>query len=268
MTQTIKTLGELSTLLLTSLAEQGRSIFTFEEAAATLGKKNGSLRQLLSSLVKKGWIRRLEKGKYLILPLESGLASRWTEHEFVIASHLIEPYYIDFWSALNFYGYTERIPPVVFVATTIKRKKAVEISGVAYRFVCLSRRKFFGWQTTTIFEQKVNIATKEKAVADCLDLPQYAGGVVEVAKALKYGEKEMDLVRVTEHAIRMGNGAILKRLGFLLDTLTLLTPALAHRIETNLTSGYALLDAPGSKVGRYDSKWKVLVNVNEDWLQE
>ena len=76
---------------------------------------------LLHDLARKGWLRRLERGKYLILPLEAGMSGRYTEHEFIIAASLVTPYYIGFWTALNHYGYTEQFSATTFVAIPTRK---------------------------------------------------------------------------------------------------------------------------------------------------
>jgi predicted transcriptional regulator of viral defense system len=145
MTQYDRTLGKTGSELLTEMTRQGKRIFTFEDAAKAYGSSGQSLRGLLSTLVKRGWLLRVEKGKYLILPFEAGREREWTEHEFIIASYLIGPYYIGFRSALNYYGYTEQISRTVFIVSTRRKlKSSLEVSGVTYRFVSLAERKFFG----------------------------------------------------------------------------------------------------------------------------
>jgi len=141
MAQYDRTLGKTGSNLLTEMARQGKRILTFEDAAKAYGSRGQSLRGLLSTLVKRGWLLRVEKGKYLILPFEAGREREWTEHEFIIASYLIEPYYIGFRSALNYYGYTEQISRTVFIASTRRKlKSSLDVSGVTYRFVSLSER--------------------------------------------------------------------------------------------------------------------------------
>ena len=78
---------------------------------------------ILSRMEEKGFIERIEKGKYLIIPLGSE-KGKYTLHEFVIASYLVEPYAISYWSALHHYGLTEQIPTTVFVQTPARKKKA------------------------------------------------------------------------------------------------------------------------------------------------
>ena len=66
----------------------------------------------------------------------------------------------------------------------------------------------------------------------------------------------------------MNNGAIIKRLGFLMDTLDINKPKIIKEMKKHITSGYVALD-PGSKVkGTYNKKWNLRVNVNPQNLTE
>ncbi len=159
MAQTIRTLGDKGSNLLTELSRQGKCLFTFKDAAEIYGRSNGGLHKLLFTLVKRRWLQRVEKGKYLILPFEAGREGEWTEHEFIIGSYLIEPYYIGFRSALNYYGYTEQVSRTVFIVSTRRKlKPSLEVSGVTYRFVYMTNRKFFGVSEVTLDGYGVNIS--------------------------------------------------------------------------------------------------------------
>ena len=87
--KTRKGLGEKSALLLSTLAEKNKNLFTLDEALAILKEKKSSVTKLLHDLTKNNWLFRLSKSKYLILPLEAGPKPCFTEHEFTIASALI-----------------------------------------------------------------------------------------------------------------------------------------------------------------------------------
>src|SRR4030043_2268750 len=178
MTNNVRTLGKAGSDLLTEITRQGKRIFTYEDAVKAYGSSNRRLRELLSTLVKRGWLQRIEKGKYLILPFEAGREREWTEHEFIIASYLIEPYYIGFRSALNYFGYTEQVSRTVFIASTRRKlKSSLEISGVTYRFVYMPDRRFFGAKEITLDGYRVNISEREKTIVDCLNRLDYCGGV-------------------------------------------------------------------------------------------
>jgi len=266
-----KSLGGTSGRLLATLAARGQKLFTSQDALEVLGGDPQAIAKLLHDLVNRRWLKRLEKGKYMILPLASGVEGLYTYHEFVIAASLVSPYYISYWTALNYYGFTEQVSQTVFVATT-RRKQEVEVSGLTYKFVTLVPRKFFGFVQEWIEEQKVNVAQPEKAVLDCLDHPEYAGGIVEAAKGLWYGAEEgrLDFEVLTQYAESMGNRTIFKRLGYLAEIFDL--PVRGKCVETwqrMTSSGYSLLDPLASRNGPYNSRWKLKVNLERgdllDW---
>jgi predicted transcriptional regulator of viral defense system len=263
---TKKGIGELGAKLLSNLNESNKSIFTVEDAAHVLGRKKPAVGKLLHDLAKNEWVMRLSRSKYLILPLEAGFEPKFTEHEFVIASHLVHPYYIGYWSALNYYGFTEQVPRTVFVATP-KRKRDVSISGVGYKFIALSKKKFFGYEKVWIGPNSVVLSSKEKTIIDCLDHPEYCGELAEAAKGLWNGREEISFAKLLEHGKRIGSNAVLKRLGYLLELFEL-EPRLAGRINKMVSRSYSPLDPTKPKKGRYDSKWKLLLNVSEKDLTE
>lgn len=267
MTRNIRTLGDVGSNLLTELLRRGKRLFALNDAAEIYGNNNSGLRDLLSTLVKRRWLQRIEKGKYLILPLEAGREGEWTEHEFIIASYLIKPYYIGFRSALNYYGYTEQVSRTVFIASTRRKlKSALEISGVTYRFVYMPDRRFFGATEITLEGYRVNISEREKTMVDCLNRLDYCGGVMEVAKALCYGRDELDFVKMAEYARRNGNRAVIQRLGYLLETLDVGIDEAITLLRDSTSNSYASLDNLASPKGRYIERWKILVNVPENEL--
>jgi predicted transcriptional regulator of viral defense system len=267
MARSIRTLGDVGSNLLTELLRQGKRLFALDDASQVYGNNNGALRRLLYTLIKRRWLQRLEGGTYLILPFEAGREGEWTEHEFIIASYLIKPYYIGFRSALNYYGYTEQVSRTVFIASTRRKlRSALEISGVTYRFVYMSDRKFFGVAQVTLDGYRVNISEPEKTIVDCLGRLEYCGGVVEVAKALCYGGDELDFVKMAEYARRNGNRAAIQRLGFLLEMLDFRCDEAIALLREGISNSYAPLDNLATREGQYIERWKVLLNVSENDL--
>ena len=263
----IKTLGVLSATLLASLSEKGDYIFTIQDAVDILGVQPYVAQDLLRRLVARKWVKRLERGKYMILPLESGLSGTYTQHEFLIAATFIAPYYISYWTALSHYGFTEQVARTIFVATR-KQKRPVEVSGITFQFVRLAKRKFFGFVQEWIEDKQVNIASREKTLVDCLDLPRYCGGVAEAIKGLWYGyeEKTLDWDTLTEYAERMGNRTIFKRLGYLTEVLKLPIGEHISLWHSKISSGYPKLDPTMGKTGSYNTRWNLLVNLNREDL--
>jgi len=242
------------------LASKG-STFTFRDAQDILGSDYSVTKVILSRLEKQGWIERIEKGKYMIIPLgaEKG---KYTLHEFLIASMLINPYAIAYWSSLNHYGLTEQIPTTVFIQTTARKKKQnLNIFGVEYRIVRIAEKKFFGLKKEWIDESQVYITNREKTIVDCLDKPKYCGGIIEVAKALKRGKYNTE--KLSEYAKRIGNSGIIRRLGYLSETLGIYV-----KLPEVKTRNYLYLDPTMPKQGRKNAKWRLIINLDEKTMGE
>lgn len=263
-----KGLSKTESTLLSSLSEKGRTIFTLKDLVENSGINYDNAKVIANRLVKKRWLIRLSRGKYLIVPLEAGVESKYTEHEFVIASHLTDPYYIGYWSALNFHGYTEQIPFTVSVATTNRLKRRT-ILDTRFWFITITEKKFFGYKQENIANSKVNISDKEKTIADCLDHPEYCGGISEVAKALWNAKDEASIEKIIDYSITMGNSTILKRLGFLTELLDIkISKDDMEKIRSNLKKGYTTLDPIEKKKGHYSIEWGLLVNVENESIIE
>jgi len=269
MTKNVRTLGKAGSDLLTDITRQGKRIFTYEDAVKVYGSSNRRLRELLSTLVKRGWLQRIEKGKYLILPFEAGREREWTEHEFIIASYLIKPYYIGFRSALNHFGYTEQISRTVFVVSTSRKlKSSMEISGVTYRFVFISKHKFFGAKQISVDGGQVNISEPEKTIVDCLDRLRYCGGISEVAKALWYGRDELDFTKMAEYSRRNGNRATSQRLGYLIEMLGFTADKAVEILLQSMSTRYTPLDTLSEPKGKHMERWKVILNIPDNKLSQ
>ena len=236
-----------------------KKIFTIEEAVKITGIDKNTLKVLLSRLEKRGWVERIEKGKYIIIPLgaEKG---EYTLHEFIIGSLLVKPSTIAYWSALNYHGFTEQIPNTVFVQTTTRKKRQdLRIFGVRYKIIRIKPEKFFGIEKIWIEEFQVPITDREKTVIDCLDKPRYCGGIIEIAKAFR---EELDTEKLREYALRMDNSAIIRRLGYLCDYFEV-----SIDLPKPKTRNYILLDPTMPGEGNVDSKWRVIVNVELEGLE-
>lgn len=246
--------------LLENLAKNGDT-FTVEEVLNKIDIQREVLWVILSRLEKKGWIERIERGKYLIIPLgaEKG---KYTLNEFIIGSLLVDPHCIAYWSALNYYGYTEQIPRTVFIQSTSRKKKQdIEIFGIRYRIIRLKNEKFFGLRKEWIEDTQINMTDREKTLVDCLDKPQFSGGIIEVAKGLKI--MDYDKKKLVRYAKRIGNSAVLRRLGYLGEVFSL-----NLKIPRSDAHNYLFLDPTMPQKGMRSPDWKLIVNLNEKTLEK
>lgn len=235
--------------------------FTLDFARKLLGHaKDGHTPQFLERLQTKGWIRRIRRGRFAVVPLSSGEGRSPQLHEFIVAMELASPTVIAYWSALNHYGMTEQVPRTVFVATDHPvRRQPGEILGISYRIVSIKPYKFFGVTKDWIGEASFSITDREKTIIDGLDLPQYVGGVSEIAKALSVSGGVLDQKKLVQYAIKIGNSAVTKRLGFIMEKLGL-GDIEALREKAPLATGFSALDPAMPKRGRYNRRWGLLIN--------
>jgi predicted transcriptional regulator of viral defense system len=238
-----------------TMARDGNS-FTFDMLYKKTHIKKEVLWVILNRLEEKKYIERIEKGKYMIIPLgaEKG---KYTLHEFVIGSLLVNPYAVAYWSALNFYGLTEQIPTTVFIQTTARKKQQEkEVFGVKYKVVRIKQEKFFGIRKEWIEETEINITDREKTVIDCLDKPQYCGGIIEVAKALR--NRKLNKKKLSEYAIKMNNSGVVRRLGFLCDEFHI-----KIKLPKVNVRNYLYLDPAMPHKGTKNAKWRLIINTEE-----
>ncbi|MCI0698481.1 type IV toxin-antitoxin system AbiEi family antitoxin domain-containing protein [candidate division KSB1 bacterium] len=265
MKKNITKLGARENEFLLTFSGTDRNIFTLREAAGFWGSSHNA-RIAIHRLIAKGWLAPIEKGKYLIIPLEAGPSRKWTEDAAIIASALVQPAVIAYWSAIRHWNWTEQIPRIVYVQTT-KRKFTPRrtIFGVQYDIITVNKKKLFGMVKEWRNGKSFYVTDREKTLIDCADDVDRAGSIEELSKAVKASAKEISWTKLEAYAERFPNGAVKKRLGFLFEALA---PTLAEegkavlaKWQTNLSAGVSPLVPSVAQSGRIIRRWRILVNV-------
>ena len=214
--------------------------------------------RVIARLVAEGLADEIENGKYLLLGLEP---EQVLSNPLYIASHIVSPAYVSYWSALHFYGFSQQVPLTTFVATT-KKKQPVAYRNFRFRFVTIKPHKFFGYRRDELGGLPVVVADEAKAIVDSLDLSAYAGGVSDVAEALRsalepVGSPAVDVATLVEYANRMANKSLGSRLGYLLEVI-------GHPADGLIRSASPVkLDPSRSRIGHIATRWHVVVNLPE-----
>lgn len=239
--------------IIRQLHEQDLFFVTTRTLADIFDLPRSRVYQLTGQLKTLGLLAEVENGKFLVLGFEP---ERVLANPLFIASQLVTPGYVSFWSALHFYGFTEQAPLTVFVATT-KKKQPVVFRNQRFRFITVQPRKLFGYRRETVSGLPVLLADEAKAIVDSLAEPRYAGGVAEAAKALQAALAEVDVATLVEYANRMGDKSLGSRLGYLLARLghPLTNGDLIH------STSPVRLDPSRPANGHVDSRWRINVNL-------
>lgn len=260
----IRTLGRKEAQVVLSLAEQGRDVVRAADIIDLAGSET-TARKVIRNLIKKGWLSRLVGGKYLFLSPARGPENLGERNALAVASNVVEPSYIGWWSAASFHGFTTQKPMTVFVAVT-KQVPTRTIEGTEARFVSVAPRKFFGYQTYNVYGRSVPISTPEKTAIDCVDRPDLCGGVTELARIIYGARAEIDATKLVEAAMAMKSTALLQRLGFLIDLVEWpLSPANRSQLRSAIPKSRRITlgrtRRQSGDIG-YVTEWGILVNAN------
>ncbi|MCH8339179.1 MAG: type IV toxin-antitoxin system AbiEi family antitoxin domain-containing protein, partial [Chloroflexi bacterium] len=176
MTERNGSLGPQEQRFLREVAGSGMRIFRTEQAYPHFASK-ARARKALSRLESKGWLMRLERGLYLLVPLEAGPEGTWAENPLAIAHQLTPVGAVGYLPALHYWEMTKRAPAEMVVQTLRRRfRPRVTILGVEYQFILVVERKLFGVTTQTIDGLTFRITDREKSLVDACDRPDLCGG--------------------------------------------------------------------------------------------
>jgi predicted transcriptional regulator of viral defense system len=267
--ETTKTLGPASAAILLRLSAEGKTIFSIADAQAITNRIYKATAELLSQLVRKGWLVRLVPGKYLIVPLEAGLEGIPMTDRYVIAREVLNPlpYYVSHYSALELHQMTTNPVNTVYV-TVPKQQSSRSIAGVAYRFVYAGSRSFWGYEPMWVTDQeRTQVSDLEKTLLDCAVRPDLCGGLAELAKGLWLRKGDLDERRMVAYLQRLDHKAAIKRIGFLLETYSMGRPETIASLQSLVTDRYALLDPMLPDEGAYRSRWRLRINVDPEELK-
>lgn len=211
----LRTLGPLETKVVLSLRERGREAVDVADIRALAGPGTAT-RNVVQQLVRKGWLSRVRRGRYVLLPPEHGPDNLGENNVLALATAAVIPSYVGWWSAASFHGFTTQVPLTAFIAVTGKMAER-ELEGSKVHFVHLSKPKFFGSQVYPLYGRQVPISSPAKTLIDCLDRPALAGGVTEVVRIADRALAKISGDEAVETAIRFGSKSVMQRLGAISD---------------------------------------------------
>lgn len=265
--ETISGLGKIDRQRLSEAIRRTKGSISVSEAAEILGVSASDAAKMLARWTNKGWLSRVKRGFYVPIPLDSRTADVPLEDAWVIAERLFSPCYIGGWSATEYWGLTEQIFRTIVVMTTKKpRNRNPNFKGTSFLLKTISEKKMFGLKSVWRKEIKVLVSDPTRTIVDMLDDPQLGGGIrstVDILKNyLKSENKNMD--SLIEYASRLGNGAVFKRLGFILERFGPDEKQAINACKSRLTKGNSKLD-PNLPADKLITRWRLWVPQN--WVK-
>jgi predicted transcriptional regulator of viral defense system len=264
-----KTISYRSAQFLSQLRERDADYFSLGTAREIMpDASEKAVRELVRNMVNRGLLLRIKDGLFHVIPYEAE-SETYFPNWHLVAQHLVEGrlYYIGYFSALQIHGLTTQPSMLEQVVVNQQVKPSrISVRDVDFQFIYHNPRHFFGYQSTWIDDfHKVQVSDPEKTLIDCLYQPGYAGGIQEIAKALFKYRNELDSQKLAGYLDRFGAQSVRKRLGFLLNGFGIL-PEFTVELEKTLSPSFTPLNPALPKEGKHLSKWKVLVNEEEETI--
>ena len=265
-----KTLGPVSAKLISSLYDCGKVIFMVSDVENITNLKGNSATDLTSELIKRGIIARIKRGKYIIIPQDMGENIDYIGNWYVIAREIANSpkYYISHYSAMDIHNMVTHPITKVFITTPKQeRTKRKVIGNTTFEFISTSINNIWGikkfWITKT---EQIMVSEIERTIIDCLCQPKYCGGVLEIAKGLWIQKEKVDFDKLMKHLFKFNKNVVIKRLGYILENLNLVSINYLERLRTTINNKYYALDPLLTTNESFKNSWKCVANISPDEL--
>jgi predicted transcriptional regulator of viral defense system len=250
--------AELATVL-----GSGRRFVTPTDVVGALGVDADTAAKKLARWAEDGWVRRVRRGLYIGVPVDAANPSAWSEDALVVAAEVWSPCYFTGWTAAHHWALTEQVFRTTVLKTS-ERVRAATVNLLDHEYlVGHVESDLLTWGLKTEWQDGVRLrfADPARTVVDILDRPKLGGGIRHGAEVLGAYLDEHDPMLLVAAGDRLGNRAVFKRLGYLVEALGLDQPVLQSVCEERVSSGISSLDPDGPSGGRRAMKWGLRVNV-------
>ncbi|MCY3997858.1 MAG: transcriptional regulator [Flavobacteriaceae bacterium] len=248
------------------LVNNNKPYFTSQEAENYfVNSSRAYIQSFLQALVERQLIFRLKKGLYMIIPYYL-MEKEFFPNSYLTAKALAgtNDYYLGYCSALQIHGLIEN--PSLKQHIALKNQMTpnfIEIKGMEYQLISHKKKLFYGFETIWIeylnHMYKVRCSDFEKTILDIVNRPKYVGGIQVTAKAILEAKNRVDFSKLLDYIKQSNSQAVVKRLGYLLDTLQIET-SITSELQSLLSPSYIPLDPSKERKGKTNSKWNIQIN--------
>lgn len=235
-----------------------------ELAGRVLGLPRVQAARKLAALTEQGWLSRIRRGLYFVLPLDAASDRSTTLPDpWAAASVLYKPCYIAGWSAAEHWGLTEQLFRSTFVATAASiRERDDARLGASFHLTKVARTKIKELASVWRSSIKVSVSGAERTIIDAAVDPAWVGGVRHLAEILcAYRDRETPRPETLIAPLRsFGTGAAAKRLGYLCERFWPAATAVIEECLALRSRGNIKLDPYLGADGKLITRWGLWEN--------
>lgn len=245
---------------LSAVLQSAKDLVSIEDAATALAVDRGVAAKLLARWQEQGWLKRVGPGLYAPVPLDALTTEQVLKDPWVLVPALFAPGYIGGWTAAEHWNFTEQLFRGIFVFTARPfRNKEQTVQGVSFTLKKTPENAIFGTKNIWRGQARVPVSDKHRTIIDLLADPATGGGIRHVDRCLQHylRDPEADPDILVRYAEKLQNGAVFKRLGFLVSGRPG-NERLADSCRQRLTQGNAKLD-PALSSRRLVKAWRLWV---------
>lgn len=197
-----------------------RQTISVAEAAIILKMPTQAVAKLMARWAEAGSLARIKRGVYLTESAIFSDVDSLPMEPWVIAEDLYRPCYIGGLTAAVHWGLLDNTFQENMVFTTQKpRSRRQSISGIKFLLRSISHEAMYGLISAWKGQCKVQVSDPSRTMIDFLMDPRLAGGIYSaIDMFITYLHSEHKNIELLyKYAKRLQSGAVLKRLGFMLE---------------------------------------------------
>jgi len=122
-------------------------------------------------------------------------------------------YYLSHGTAMEIHGMVTQ-PRLVYHVTTLTKRRPITIMGAEFRFLASGRSSSSASRTTGSRNRNRYGSAIRADDHRCLRMPEYCGGLTELAKGIAMKREFLDSGKLVAYALQMDIGAVIRRLGY------------------------------------------------------
>jgi len=261
----VRSLSPTEARVVLGLEAEGGAELTLQDLRRRARISPGFARKLAVGLVRKGWLQRTGRGRYLLNPGRHGPEAIPDADPLRFGSRLVAPYYFGFATAAELQGLLPQAGRVYYLATP-ERRKVPSSPTAEFRAIRVPRSRFFGYRRLRRRGEELVVSDLERTLLDCLARPELAGGLGGVVQILDSAAGRIDWATLGRYLHRLHRRSLELRLGYLVETaVPRLKPPRRWLGELRARVGepYVPLGSPREfgRRGPHDRRWHLILNV-------